>query len=113
LLPLLIQNLADAKAPVSSTSAVGKAVLLFEANFFQKPLKTIINNHIGRILEAASTSMISRQLLRSHRSPFFGDIYSRMRANSLRSAVTGGADVTCAGASVTSSTRSESEKIRR
>ena len=65
------------------------------------------------ILGAASRSMVPRQLLRFRKSPFFGSIFSRMRANSLRSAVTGDADVTCAGASVTSSTRSESEKIWR
>ena len=44
-LPPLLQSLADAKAPVCDTSTAGKAVLLFEADLFQKPLKTIINDH--------------------------------------------------------------------
>jgi hypothetical protein len=44
-LPPLLQSLVDAKAPVCDTSAAGKAVLLFEADLFQKPLKTITNDH--------------------------------------------------------------------
>jgi hypothetical protein len=44
-LPPLFKNLADAKALVCNTSAAGKAALLFEANLFETPLKTIINEH--------------------------------------------------------------------
>ena len=68
---------------------------------------------------AAASSMIPRQLLRSRRSPFFGGIFKRIRANSYKSA---GVVSDVAGAAVASSlppgftdtypaTRSDSGKI--
>ena len=75
---------------------------------------------IDMILEAASSSMMPRQLLRSRRSPFFGNIFSRMRANSFRSAETlSGTGVsspfplTVVSSTALGAMRSESGKISR
>jgi hypothetical protein len=69
-----------------------------------------INNHrqdLGGGVEKHDASPV----VQAPQVALLGSIFSRMRANWLRSAVTGGADVTCVGESVLLSTRSESEKI--
>jgi hypothetical protein len=62
-------------------------------------------------LEAASCSMMPRQLLKSWRSPFFGSIFSRMVTHSLsmQATVSGASGVVAAA----SSFESEFGKMRK